>query len=286
MPPVGSRLAAKSLYLVKTFKARVFPVRRLVAELHTDDFKNSAPQRYAIFDDVYLAGEKLIDHCSGRFGWRLRIRLGLPALPFLPFRVFGRSAITNVVFVSTGCSCTRTPAQECPRDVASFAAIGRATGLGRSSRALPGLGLIAATAIHCVATTMRSLLTYRGQARASTSVGYGLRLVRELRPSSSHTDRIAALCGASLLIRRSGRLCRFRGSRHHREDSPAGYPPAGLMAECTAEHRSGAAATLPAACLVHRGSVVRDAQSLCSPGSDTGERKRCGLAQFPRRVSN
>ena len=30
----------------------------------------------------------------------------------------------------------------------------------------------------------------------------------------------------------------------------------------------------------HRGSVVSDAQSLCSPGSDTGELKRCGLAQF------
>ena len=103
----------------------------------------------------------------------------------------------------------------------------------------------------------------------------------ELRPSSSHTDRIAGSLRsfpAHPPVRQIVQVSRLSASP---SGFSGGLPPAGLMAECTAEHRSGArvniAGRMPQE---HRGSVVSDAQSLCSPGSDIGELKRCGLAQF------
>ena len=155
----------------------------------------------------------------------------------------------------------------------------------RSSRALPGLGLIASTAIHCIATMRSSPDISRSSTcfdqrwlRTTFRSGAQARLFSH----RSHRGSAAELpCSSACQAD-----CAGFAALGITEVISGGLPPAGLMAECTAEHSLGRRGTLPAACLVHRGSVVRDAQSLCSPGSDTGERKRCGLAQFPRRVSN
>ena len=86
-----------------------------------------------------------------------------------------------------------------------------------------------------------------------TSVNHGLGFFRaqaRLFSRRSHRD----LCRASLLVRLSARLCSSRLSAL--PSGSGGHPPAGLMAECTAEQSLGRRGTLPAACLVHRRSVV------------------------------
>jgi hypothetical protein len=44
-----------------------------------------------------LAGKKLIDHRNNRFGGALANPSGISALPFFPFGVLGRLAITDGV---------------------------------------------------------------------------------------------------------------------------------------------------------------------------------------------
>jgi hypothetical protein len=65
---------------------------------------------------------------------------------------------------------------------------------------------------------MWPFLTYRDRARALSSVGYGLILLRS--SPRSHRGSLR-----HLLIRLSGGLCRFRGSQHHRGDFLAGIRP-------------------------------------------------------------
>jgi hypothetical protein len=66
-------------------------------KLQQNDLQSSAPLRYTVLDDDMLAGKKLIDHCNDRFGGALANPRGISALPFFPFGVLRRSAITHRV---------------------------------------------------------------------------------------------------------------------------------------------------------------------------------------------
>ena len=87
------------MYIFTTFKARVFPAVAFLQSCIKMISKAVCRCWYIVLDDDKFAGKELIHHCGDRLDAALANALGISALPFLPFRVLGRAAITDGVFL-------------------------------------------------------------------------------------------------------------------------------------------------------------------------------------------
>jgi hypothetical protein len=160
------------------------------------------------------------------------------------------------------------------------------------ARALHALGL---GAIHCIATTRSSPDISR------SSVCFDQRWLWTTFRSGAQAflPQIASrLCGCFPAHPPVRQIVQFPRDSAHCRSGSAGHPPAGLMAECTAEQSLGCCGTLPAACLVHRRSVVmpnrygllgpiQETQTMRIGASPSGEQlapARClvNMDSFPR----
>jgi hypothetical protein len=94
---VGSPTCCEITVLFQNLQCASIAVHGLIVELQDDDLESRAPLRYAIVDHLHLTGQKLVNELSNRFDRALADPFGIATLPFFPFGVFGRFAITNLV---------------------------------------------------------------------------------------------------------------------------------------------------------------------------------------------